>query len=655
MLRLSTAIARTPHTVLLLVALLPLCAAAQSQNPSSSADLQALQRAAAAEAEEGKADEAIRDTQRALALQPDWKEGWWNLGTLQYEANQYANAAQSFQRVLAYVPNLGPAWALLGLCQFELKQYPAALAHLEKAQALGFGEDPETTRVAEYHLALLHIRNGDFDGGAALLHSAFGSSSPSSQIELALGLALLRVPLLPDELDPSKDALVRAAGALAANSSAALQQFPEFLKKYPDAPLAHYAYGLRLKQAGQWSEALSAQRKEVHLSPQSPLPWMEIRDLEAKLGHTAEAVSAAQKAKALASGDVASGRDPHVIAFYQVPDVSSQETSSAAIREKAMQDYAVAHYADAIAELRSWLAANPSDGTSWAVLGLSEFALKDYDNAQIHLQRGEQLGLSASADAVRRAKYTFGVLLIRAGDFDHALKVLSSAAGAGALQDEVQTASGLALLRVRKLPEEIAPSRRAWFSQAGDIAQLLFASRYDEAIPKFEAMLKEEPQFPFLHYAYGTALLAISKYKEAETQMRAEISISPNSELPYVRLASIALRQQQPDAARAPAEEAIRLNPDSAEAHYLLGRAALQLGDSERSMHELEIACRLAPTSPEAHFNLAKAYAKAGQSKKAEIERARFTELSAADSLSKQKSSQVYQGPHDATELHDSP
>src|SRR5690349_3175876 len=75
-----------------------------------------LQRTARAEAEKGKAAEAIRDTQRALALDPNWKEGWWNLGTLQYEANQYQDAVRSFEKVTGYAPNLGAAWALLGLC-----------------------------------------------------------------------------------------------------------------------------------------------------------------------------------------------------------------------------------------------------------------------------------------------------------------------------------------------------------------------------------------------------------------------------------------------------------------------------------------------------------------------------------------------------------
>jgi tetratricopeptide (TPR) repeat protein len=382
--------------------------------------------------------------------------------------------------------------------------------------------------------------------------------------------------------------------------------------------------------------------------------------LEIRLNHSGSAAVAAQKAKTLDTRSQgvhqdAGFRDPRMISLYEASGGGSghaQETKADAEDwQRAMQNYSSGHYQNAIAGLKPWLAANPDDGTSWAVLGLSEFALKDYDNAQIHLERGEQLGLSGSADAVRQAKYTLGILLIRSGAFDRASEVLSSAAEAGPLQQEVRFASGLALLRIPKLPDNVEPGQRGLVDQAGEIAQLLVVSRYDEANPKFEALLRKYPRIPFLHYAYGTALLAISRYQEAKAQMRAEIAISPSSELPYVRLASIALRQQQPADAIEPAEHAIQLSADSAEAHYLLGRAALEMGDIARSVHELEIACRQAPSSPEAHFNLAKAYARGGQIQKAEQERARFTELNAVADARRKQGNQAYQGPHDAMDM----
>src|ERR1700761_6220829 len=107
-------------------------------NQAAGLSFEQLKIAAASAAQNGENAKAILDIQHALELQPDWKEGWWNLGTLQYETSQYADAVQAFQKVIAYAPRLGTAWALLGLCEFELKQYGPSLSYLEKAQALGF-------------------------------------------------------------------------------------------------------------------------------------------------------------------------------------------------------------------------------------------------------------------------------------------------------------------------------------------------------------------------------------------------------------------------------------------------------------------------------------------------------------------------------------
>lgn len=648
-----------------------------------------LQRAAAAEANAGNNAEAISDLRRALEMQPGWKEGWWNLGTLLYQTNQYNEAAQAFRKVVEFVPGMGTAWALLGLCEFEIKDYAAASSHLKKAKSLGFGDDSEIVRVSSYHLALLLIRAGDFEHSMDLLNSAFSQGALTPQVKLAFGLALLRVPLLPDELDPSKDALVRAAGDLAPSGADAATLFPKFIQNYPATPYVHYTYGVRFKEAGRLNQALVQQREEAKLSPQSALPWIEISALQLTLQNQDEALSAAEKAVALEPGMPAAHRalanalqaqgkstrakkeqerlqslvqgakvrDPRMISLYGNPDAAIVLGAKGAGTEddrwrQAMMDYSAGRYAEAIAGLKPWLKTNAAIGTAWAVLGLSEFALKDYENSRIHLERGEQLGLSGGADSIRLAKYTLGILLVQSGEFDRASELLASAAGLGDLQGQVRLASGLAMLRIPKLPGDVEASQRELAERAGDIAQWIHESKYDKADAAFEALLKQYPAIPFLHYAYGTALLALSQYDEAAAQMRSESAISPKSELPFLRLASIALRKQSPSEAIAPAEQAVLLAGGSAEAHYLLGRSALLVGDHSKSVRELEIACRIAPGSPEAHFNLAKAYAKVGQPKRAAEERATFIELNAvAEEQRSHSGNQAYQGPHEAGEM----
>src|SRR6185437_5451123 len=350
-----------------------LCATAFPQNTSDS--FQSLEQSANAARAAGTANQAIRDYTRALALRPDWVEGWWNLGALQYQANQYADAVHSLRHLTALAPGAAQGWALLGLSQFETKDYSAALASLEKAQKLGGVPDPEITRVTAYHLALLFIRSGDFDRASTLLHSTFGSAPPA-QVKSALGLALLRVPLLPSEVDPAKDALIKSSGEAAASADP-LPALAALTQQYPNVPWLHYAYGLALAEANRAPEALAQQKIEAAISPESPLPWLQISRLALKLKQPREAASASRRAATLASTP---RRSPRTIAFYQTHAAPTQTWSA------AMQAYSAGKYPEAIAALKTWVEQNPSDGTAWAVLGLSEFAQNDYENARIHLQ-----------------------------------------------------------------------------------------------------------------------------------------------------------------------------------------------------------------------------------------------------------------------------
>jgi len=113
-----------------------------------------------------------------------------------------------------------------------------------------------------------------------------------------LGIAMLRIPLLPDEIDPSQDALVLAAGEVAASGGNQLSRFPALLQAYPEAPYLHFAYGLALAKAGLAAQAVVAFQDETRISAESPLPWIELSRPDLNAPHSA--LPAAEKAVALA-------------------------------------------------------------------------------------------------------------------------------------------------------------------------------------------------------------------------------------------------------------------------------------------------------------------------------------------------------------------
>jgi len=646
------------------------------------ADINLLEQQALDEGQAGKTEDAIRDLKRVLEQRPDWKEGMWNLGMLQYGNDRFAEAKDTFQRVVDFAPSLGVAWSLLGLSEFETADYDHALAHLEKAQSLGINDD-DIARVSSYHLGILWVRAGQFERASSLLLGTFGAGIASPQAKTALGLAMLRVPLLPAQLDPSREALVQTAGEAMAAGAGEQASLAALVRNNPDLPYLHYAYGLSLAAAGKEKDAREQILEETRISPASPLPWVELSRLDLHLEAATEALKAAQEAVrispdnqdahlALAQAWQSAGNEQQAAAEKAfVPSGAAGDSvpeqriillyANAAMKadtppeanqqrwNRAMTEYTAGKYSAAIVDLKAWLATAPDSGTGWALLGLSEFAMKDFDNALIHLDRGSRLGLSASSESVSMAKYTLGILLVHAGRFEQAAGILASATGASRpLAQEVEFALGLVLLRRAEFPEAVSPSEKELVAAAGSIESLLLQSEYDKAFPQLKFLLERHPATPFLHYAFGTALIALSQFDQAAAQMQAEMSISPASELPSVRLASIALRQHDSAAAIQWAQKALQLNSNSVDAHYLLGRASLEAGDPASAIRELEIAARLSPSSPEVHFNLAKAYSRAKMTEKAQQERDIFSRLmKTEESQSASQASQVDSGPRD--------
>ena len=280
----------------------PILQAASGQ-ATVSADIDSLRKQALEEAEAGKTDAANRDYQRVLEIQPDWKEGRWNLGMLQYSSDRFGEAEQTFQKVVQFAPNLGLAWGLLGLSEYGVKDYDHALEHLERAQALGIAEDEEIARVSTYHLGILRIRAGKFESASDLLLAAFGTGVVSPQAKIALGLAMLRVPLLPEQLDPSREALVLAAGDAAIAGADGAARWATLLQQNPSVPYLHYAYGVSLAMAGKEKEAADAMAAETTLSPDSPLPWIALGRLKLRRGLVNDALKDAHEATRHAPND----------------------------------------------------------------------------------------------------------------------------------------------------------------------------------------------------------------------------------------------------------------------------------------------------------------------------------------------------------------
>jgi tetratricopeptide (TPR) repeat protein len=664
-------------------------------NSSNNETFEQISARAASFREAGRVDDAIRFYEHALKMRPDWAEGWWYVGTLNYDADRYVEAIPALQSLVANLtasdPQKGPALAFLGLSEFEIKDYKNALLHLQQAHKWQLADDPELEKVTSYHLALLLNRSGEFEKTVELLTPAIKRNRQPDEIKVALGMALLRVPLLPVEVDPGKDALLHAAGEAAVlldrgDLDIARKEFQQLLVEYPKTPYLHYAHASALAAAGKPEEALKELADETKVSPRDDLPYIQMAMLNLQLHNAKQALAAARQAVFYAPGSAAAHETlaRTLQALGEIQEATKEfatsknaETSLVEIadeqrvlysrsssqvdasrqtgamtagswRDLGTSYYAAGRFGDAITAFKDSTGINPNDGDVWALLGLSEFETRDYKNALVHLERGRELGFAGNATAVHVARYDLASLLNRNGEFDRATELLTLDIESGSVDEQIKIALGMALLRIALLPEELEHSRNSLVSLAGETAALLSASKYDQAFLDFQQLLKMNPATPNLHYAYGSALASASRYDEAEEQLLAETKITPGSALPFLRRSSIALRLQRADKAAELARQAIQLAPQSAEGHYLLGRSLLELDKKTDSVRELEIARRLAPNSPEVHFSLARAYEKIGQPDAAAQERKAFERLNSAEQNERTAAGSAYIGIQNA-------
>jgi tetratricopeptide (TPR) repeat protein len=248
-------------------------------------------------------DEAARLYEQALQARPSWTEGRWYLATILYSLERFEPARDAFRQIVAAAPEDGRSWAFKGLCEFELRAYDRALSDLQRAQRLGI-PSKEVYHVATYHLGILLTRHEQFEESLEFLAQLAREGNESTSIAEALGLSVLRLPFLPAELPPQKREMVLMAGRAtihwaSARPEAARAGYEELLLRYPEAPNAHYAFGVfLLKQDA--DAALEQFRHELRLQPFHVEAMLQIA-LEKNLrAEHEEALALARKAVELA-------------------------------------------------------------------------------------------------------------------------------------------------------------------------------------------------------------------------------------------------------------------------------------------------------------------------------------------------------------------
>lgn len=206
---------------------------------------------AAAARDQNDVPQAIELYRQAVELKPEWPDGWWFLGSLQYSIDAYASARDALTHYLQLTPDAGPAAALRGLCEFETGEYAQSLKDLQRGLSLGAGNQSRNEKILRYHEALLLTRTGNFEGALQKYALFARDKVPNPELLVAVGLAGLRTPLMPKELKVDQQELYAAVGKaalrfMAGDRDVAQQEFQQLFQRYPAQANLHYLYGYLL-------------------------------------------------------------------------------------------------------------------------------------------------------------------------------------------------------------------------------------------------------------------------------------------------------------------------------------------------------------------------------------------------------------------------
>ncbi|MBZ5681355.1 MAG: tetratricopeptide repeat protein [Acidobacteriia bacterium] len=240
---------------------------------------------------------------QGVDIRPTWSEGWDHLGNSLYQLERYSEARDAYREITILTPKNAASWAYLGLCEYELQDYRRAFDDMSKGEKLGIGDNRDLTGQVKYHLAVLWNTVGQFDMGLREMLWFTRQNLGSPEILEAIGLSVLRAPVLPDKVPAEKkEMLILAGGAsFAANvqkMDEARKLYQQLAEKYPSEPNVHFAYGQFLSHVD-IDGSLREYEKEIELSPSHVLAKLEAALLYLKEGELEKALKQAQESAKL--------------------------------------------------------------------------------------------------------------------------------------------------------------------------------------------------------------------------------------------------------------------------------------------------------------------------------------------------------------------
>src|SRR5438309_999059 len=266
--------------------------------------------------------------------------------------------------------------------------------------------------------------------------------------------------------------------------------------------------------------------------------------------------------------------------------------------------YKKSDYPKAIAYLKKATAADPGNGEAQQLLGLSYYLGGHPADAIPLLEKVQGWYPRANVDAA----YILGICYIQTKDYPQARKAFAR------MFDVAPDSAASYLFTARMLMrQEFDPVAEEYGQKAvaldpklplahfllGEL--YLYKSRIPEAIAEFQKELAINPGHAATYYKLADADSRIQKYEDAERLLQRSIWLDSTSTGPYILMGKVLGKKGETELAVRALQRALAMDPNNPIPHHLLGEAYRQLGRADEAARELKMAEQLTESENAKH------------------------------------------------------
>ncbi|MBL94509.1 MAG: hypothetical protein CMF70_04310 [Magnetovibrio sp.] len=227
---------------------------------------------AAGFADAGNIEEAIQSFEKAVAVDPNSADNFYNLGVLLTSQSKLPQALDSYKKAVAINPFFSEAYNNLGGILKELGSYEDAIANYEKVLSI----NPESAETF-YNLASVLAKMGNINKAIETYQKAIKIQPGFLDAHNNLGNLYLEI----------------------SNWKKAANSFKKALEINPQFTGVHINLGNAMKKLRDWGEAASSYRNAIDIDPSSAEAYTNLGNILKETGDINKAVKYYEKAVAL--------------------------------------------------------------------------------------------------------------------------------------------------------------------------------------------------------------------------------------------------------------------------------------------------------------------------------------------------------------------